>query len=41
VRQGRVDEMKSAADEFTEGDTVAKGGDDRGLWKGVGGVGDP
>ena len=41
VRRGRVDEMKAAADELTEGDAVAKGGDDRGLGEGFGGVGDP
>ena len=34
MRRGRVDEMKAAADELTEEDAVAKGGDDRGLGKG-------
>jgi hypothetical protein len=32
---------KAAADELTEEDAVAKGGDNRGLGKGFGGVGDP
>ena len=41
MRWGRVDETKAAADEHTEEDTVAKGGDDRGLGKGFGDVGDP
>ncbi len=41
VRRGRVDETKAAADELTEVDAVAKGGDDRGLGEGFGGVGDP
>jgi hypothetical protein len=41
VRRGRVDETKAAADEHTEEDAVAKGGDDRGLGKGFGDVGDP
>ena len=41
MRRGRVNETKAAADELTEGDAVAKGGDDRGLGKGFGGVGDP
>jgi len=41
VRRGRVDETKAAADEHTEVDAVAKGGDDRGLGEGFGGVGDP
>ena len=41
MRRGRVDEMKAAADEHTEVDAVAKGGDDRGLGEGFGGVGDP
>ena len=40
VRRRRVDETKAAADEHTEGETVAKGGDDRELGEGVGGVGD-
>jgi len=34
--------MKAATDELTKKvDTVAKGGDDRGLGEGFGGVGDP
>ena len=33
--------MKAPADELTEEDAVAKGGNDRGLGKGFGGVGDP
>ena len=41
MRRGRVDETKAAADELTEEDAVAKGGDDRGLGKGRGSVGDP
>jgi hypothetical protein len=41
VRRGRVDETKAAADEHTEGEAVAKGGDDRELGEGFGGVGDP
>ena len=41
MRRGRIDETKPAADEFLEADTVAKGGDDRGLGKGLGNVGDP
>ena len=41
MRRGRVDETKAAADEHTEVDAVAKGGDDRGLGEGFGGVGDP
>jgi hypothetical protein len=41
VRRGRVDETKAAADEHTEVDAVAKGGDERGLGEGFGGVGDP
>jgi hypothetical protein len=41
MRQGRVNETKAAADELTEGDAVAKGGDDPGPGKGFGGVGDP
>ena len=40
MRRRRVDETKAAADEHTEGETVAKGGDDRELGEGVGGVGD-
>jgi len=41
VRRGRIDETKAAADEHTEVNAVAKGGDDRGLGEGFGGVGDP
>ncbi len=41
MRRGRVDETKAAADELMEGDAVAKGVDDRGLGKGLGGVGNP
>ena len=42
MRRGRVDETKAAADELTKKvDAVAKGGDDRGLGEGFGGVGDP
>ena len=41
MRRGRVVETKTAADEHTEGEAVAKGGDDRGLGEGFGGVGDP
>ncbi len=41
VRRGRVDETKPAEVEFPEADAVAKGGDDRGLGKGLGNVGDP
>jgi hypothetical protein len=41
VRRGCVDETKAAADELTEVDAVTKGGDDRGLREGFGGVGDP
>ena len=41
MRRGRVDETKVAADELTKVDAVAKGGDDRGLGEGFGGVGDP
>ena len=41
VRRGRVNETKPAADEFSEADAVAKGGDDRRLGKGRGDVGDP
>ncbi len=41
MRRGQVDETKAAADEHTEEDAVAKGGDDRGLGKGFGVVGDP
>ena len=38
MRRGRVDETKPAADEFSEADAVAKGGDDRGLGKSLGNV---
>ena len=41
MRRGRVDETKPAADEYSEADAVAEGGDDRGLGKGRGDVGDP
>ena len=41
MRRGRVDETKAATDELTEGDVVAKGGDNRGPGEGLGGVGDP
>ena len=41
MRRGRVDETKAATDELTEVDAVAKGGDNRGLEEGFGGVGDP
>ena len=41
MRRGHVDETKAAADELTEGDVVAKGGNNRGSGKGFGGVGDP
>ena len=41
ARWGRVDETKPAADEFSEADAVAKRGDDRGLGKGLGNVGNP
>ena len=41
VRRGRVDETKAAADELTEVDAVAKGGNNRGLGEGFVGVGDP
>jgi hypothetical protein len=41
VRRRRVDETKAAADEHTEVDAVAKGGDERGLGEGFGGIGDP
>jgi hypothetical protein len=41
VRRGRVDKTKAAADELTKVNAVAKGGDDRGLGEGFGGVGDP
>ncbi len=41
MRRGCIDETKAAADELTEEDAVAKGGDDRGLGKGFGGRGDP
>ncbi len=41
MRRGRIDETIPAADEFSEADAVAKGGNDRGLGKGLGNVGDP
>ena len=41
MRRGRVNETKPAADEFSEVDAVVKGGDDQGLGKGLGNVGDP
>ena len=41
MRRGRVDEIRAAADELTEEDAVAKGGDNRGIGKGFCGVGDP
>ena len=41
MRRGRVDETKAAADELMKVDAVAKGGDNRGLREGFGGVGDP
>jgi hypothetical protein len=41
VRRGRVNETKPTADEFPEADPVAKGGNDRGLGKGLGNIGDP
>ncbi len=41
MRRGRVNETKTAADKFSEADAVAKGGDNRGLGKGLGNVGDP
>jgi len=41
VRRRRVDETKATADEHTEGEAIAKGGDDRELGEGFGGVGDP
>jgi len=41
VRRGRVDKTKAATDEHTEVDAVMKGGGDRGLGEGFGGVGDP
>ncbi len=41
MRRGRIDETEAATDEFTEADAVAKGGNDRGLRKGLGGVGEP
>jgi hypothetical protein len=40
-RRGRVDETKPAADEFPEADAVVKGGNNRGLGKGLGNIGDP
>ena len=41
MRRRRVDETNAAADEHTEGEAVAKGGDDRELGEGFGGVEDP
>jgi hypothetical protein len=41
VRRRRVDETNAAADEHTEGEAVAKGGDDRELGEGFAGVEDP
>ncbi len=41
MRRGRIDETKPAADEYSEADAVAKGGDDRRLGKGCGDVRDP
>ena len=41
MRRGHVDETEAAADELTEESAVAKGGDDRGLGKGLSDVGDP
>ena len=41
MRWGRVEKTKPAADEFSEADAVANGGDNRGLGKGLGNVGDP
>ncbi len=41
MRRGRVDKTKAAADEHTEEDAVAKGGDNRGLGKGFSDIGDP
>ena len=41
MRRGRVGETKPAADEYSEADAVTKGGDNRGLGKGHGDVGDP
>ncbi len=41
MRRGRVNKMKAPADELTEEDAVEKGGNDRGLGKGFGGIGDP
>ena len=40
MRRGGVDKTKPAADEDPEADAVAKGGDARGLRKGLGNVGD-
>ena len=41
MRRRRVDETNAAADEHTEDEAVAKGGDDRELGEGFGGVEDP
>ena len=41
VKRGRIDETEATADELTKVDAVAKGGNDRGLGEGFGGVGDP
>ena len=38
--RGRVDETKAAVDELTEVDAVVKGGDNRGIGEGFGGIGD-
>ena len=40
MRRGRVEETKPAADEVLEAGAVAKGGNNRGLRKGLGNVGD-
>ena len=41
MRRRRVDETKATVDELMKVDAVAKGGDNRGLGEGFGGVGDP
>ena len=41
MRQERVNETNASADELTKVDAIAKGGNDRGLGEGFGGVGDP
>ncbi len=41
MRWGRVNETKAAAEEHMEEDAVAKGGDNCGLGKGFGNIGDP